>query len=76
MSQSSDYILTAEGRLKSLDFFRGFTMFLLIIAKPFTMGLFSWTGELGAKIITSLAVLGLLWLICYWLYKRRIFIKI
>jgi predicted acyltransferase len=46
------------------------------IAKPFTMGLFGWTGELGAKIITSLAVLGLLWLICYWLYKRRIFIKI
>jgi len=30
MSQSSDYILTAEGRLKSLDFFLGFTMFLLI----------------------------------------------
>jgi predicted acyltransferase len=40
------------------------------------MGLFGWTGELGAKIITSLAVLGLLWLICYWLYKRRIVIKI
>jgi len=46
------------------------------IAKPFTMDLFSWTGEWGAKIITGLAVLGLLWLICYWLYKRRIFIKI
>jgi len=30
MSQSSAYILTPEGRLKSLDFFRGFTMFLLI----------------------------------------------
>jgi len=30
MSQTSDYILIPEGRLKSLDFFRGFTMFLLI----------------------------------------------
>jgi len=54
----------------------GGTRWLQGIAKPFTMGFFGWTGELGAKIITSLAVLGLLWLICYWLYKKRIFIKI
>lgn len=46
------------------------------IAKPFTTGLFAWTGELYAKIITSLVVLGFLWYICYWLYKRKIFIKI
>jgi len=46
------------------------------IVKPFTMGCFSWTGDLNAKIITSLVVWGLLWYICYWLYKKRIFIKI
>jgi len=46
------------------------------IAKPFTMGIFSWTGELGAQIITSLAVWGLLWSMCYWLYKKKIFIRI
>ncbi|MFC1543397.1 acyltransferase family protein [Candidatus Neomarinimicrobiota bacterium] len=46
------------------------------IARPFTMGLFSWTGELYAKMITSLVVWGILWYICYWLYKRKIFIKI
>jgi len=46
------------------------------MVKPFTMGVFSWAGELTGKIVTSLAVLSLLWYICYWLYKRRIFIKI
>ena len=46
------------------------------IVKPFSMGLFSWMGLLTAKIITSSIVLFLLWYICYWLYKRKIFIKI
>ena len=46
------------------------------IVKPFTLGLFNWTSELGAQIITSLAVWALLWFICYWLYKKRIYIRI
>jgi predicted acyltransferase len=46
------------------------------IAKPFTMGIFAWAGELNAQAITSLAVWGMLWYLCYWLYKRRIFVKI
>jgi predicted acyltransferase len=46
------------------------------IAKPFTMGLFAWAGPLTAEIVTSLAVWGMLWLLCFWLYKKRIFIRI
>jgi predicted acyltransferase len=46
------------------------------IVTPFTTVLFAWTGELYANIITGLVVWGLLWYICYWLYKRKIFIKI
>jgi predicted acyltransferase len=46
------------------------------IAKPFTMGIFGWAGELPARIVTSLTVWGLLWYICYWLYKRKVFVKI
>ncbi len=46
------------------------------IAKPFTMGVFRWAGDLNAQIITSLIVWGMLWSLCYWLYKKRIFIKI
>ena len=43
---------------------------------PFSNALFGWTGELGAQIILSCIVLFMLWYICYWLYKRKIFIRI
>jgi predicted acyltransferase len=46
------------------------------IAKPFTTGLFAWAGALQAEIVTSLVVWGMLWLLCFWLYKRRIFIRL
>ncbi|MBN1351403.1 DUF5009 domain-containing protein [candidate division KSB1 bacterium] len=46
------------------------------IIKPFTMGFFGWTGELPAKLITASLALFLMWYICFWLYKRKIFIKI
>jgi len=46
------------------------------IAKPFAVGIFGWTGDWGAKVITSLAVWGLLWSMCCWLYKKKIFIRI
>src|SRR5213593_4887221 len=46
------------------------------IVKPFTMGFFAWSGVLSAKIITSLVLWWLLWYLCYWLYQRKIFIKI
>lgn len=43
---------------------------------PFSNALFGWTGELGSQIILSSIVLFMLWYICYWLYKRKIFIRI
>jgi predicted acyltransferase len=46
------------------------------ISQPFTMGVFAWGGQLFAEIVTSLFVWGMLWGLCFWLYKRRIFIKI
>ena len=46
------------------------------IIKPFTFGLFGWTGELSANIITGLFTWYFLWYITYWLYKRKIFIKV
>jgi predicted acyltransferase len=46
------------------------------IAKPFTMGLFEWAGQLPALIVTSLVVWGMLWYLCWWLYKKRIFFRI
>lgn len=46
------------------------------IIHPFTMALFGWTGEVTAELLTSMIVLFLLWYMCYWLYKRKIFIRI
>ena len=46
------------------------------IARPFTMGLFAWAGQLNAEIVTSLVVWTMLWSLCFWLYEKRIFIRI
>lgn len=46
------------------------------IVLPFSNALFGWTGELGANIILSVIVLYFLWYLCYWLYKKKIFIRI
>ncbi len=43
---------------------------------PFSYALFGWIGELGTQIILSCSVLLALWYICFWLYKRKIFIRI
>jgi len=46
------------------------------IVKPFTLGSLAWAGEWPAQAVSSLAVLALLWFLCYWLYRRKIFIRI
>lgn len=46
------------------------------IVKPFSFGLFEWTGELSANIITGIVTWYFLWYLTYWLYKRKIFIKV
>ena len=44
--------------------------------QPFTNSLLGWMGELPMQAITSLVTLYLLWYLCYWLYKRKIFIRL
>jgi len=46
------------------------------IYTPFTTSLLSWTGDFTAGLIQGLAVYASLWYICYWMYQRRIFVKI
>lgn len=50
--------------------------FIRDIVQPFTTSLLGWTGELTMAAIASLIVLALLWYLCYWLYKKKIFIRI
>jgi len=46
------------------------------IIYPFSQGLFTWAGDWTADFITGILTLSVLWYICYWLYKRRIFFRI
>jgi len=50
--------------------------FIEKVIHPFTLTLFGWAGELTMIILASLIVLFLMWYICYWLYRKKIFIKI
>jgi predicted acyltransferase len=54
----------------------GATEWLSHLVRPFTNVSFGWTGHMSVEIATSLAAWALLWLMCYWLYRRRILIKI
>lgn len=46
------------------------------VVSPFSMPLFGLAGTWTAEFMTSLIVLSILWYICFWLYKRKIFIRI
>jgi len=46
------------------------------IFTPFPVSLLGWAGTLTVGIVTSLLVWAAQWGMCYWLYKKKIFIKI
>ncbi len=50
--------------------------FIENIFHPFSFALFNWGSELTAEILTSVLVWFALWGLCYWMYKKRLFIKI
>jgi predicted acyltransferase len=54
----------------------GGAVFIEHILHPFTFLLFGWMGTLTASILTSLLVLFILWYICYWLNKHKIYIRV
>ena len=54
----------------------GATAWLSHLVSPFAKGFLGWAGEMAAPIATSLAAWALLWSLCFWLYRRRILIKI
>ncbi len=46
------------------------------VVSPFTTSMLGWMGEWPMKTIACLITLYILWYLCYWLYKRKIFIRI
>jgi len=43
---------------------------------PFSNLLFTWGGESTVEIITSLGIWAVMWYLCFWLYKNKMFVKI
>jgi predicted acyltransferase len=54
----------------------GGTSWVTRLVRPFTLGFAGWTGTLSAEIVTSLAAWAVLWSMCFWLYRRKIVVKI
>jgi predicted acyltransferase len=46
------------------------------IVTPFSAAFLGWAGGGAVQAVASLAVWALLWSLCYWLYRRKIFIRI
>jgi predicted acyltransferase len=46
------------------------------VFRPIINSLFGWSGKILPEILTSMAVWYALWYITFWMYKKRIFIKI
>ncbi|MEN6589711.1 MAG: hypothetical protein ABFC30_08735 [Proteiniphilum sp.] len=46
------------------------------MARPFTYRLFGWGGDMVINMVTIVVVAFMVWGICYYLYKRKIFIKL
>jgi predicted acyltransferase len=54
----------------------GGTSWIIRLVKPFMMAISGWAGSFPAELATSLAAWAVLWSMCYWLYARKIVIKI
>lgn len=46
------------------------------LVNPFLYRIFSWTNDVTITVISTLIIAAMLWYVCYFLYKRRIFIRI
>jgi predicted acyltransferase len=53
-----------------------FRKFFGRLVDPFLYRIFSWTNEATISVISTLIIAGMLWYVCYFLYKNKIFIRI
>jgi len=59
-----------------LFFHRGGKAILASMARPFTLRLFAWSSEMVINMATIALVAAMMWYICYFLYRRKIFIRL
>ncbi len=53
-----------------------FKRFFGSLINPFLFRIFSWTDEGTIAIISTTIIVAMLWYVCYFLYKRKIFIRL
>ncbi len=53
-----------------------FRNFFSRLITPYTSRIFSWTNEVTMIIISTVIIGAMLWYVCYFLYKHRIFIRL
>lgn len=53
-----------------------FRRFFARLVDPFIYRIFSWADDTTINVISTLIIAAMLWYVCYFLYKRRIFIRI
>jgi predicted acyltransferase len=45
-------------------------------ADPFISRIFFWMGDVGKNVMVTIAVAAMVWYMCYYLYKKKIFIRL
>ncbi len=53
-----------------------FRNFFRNLTTPYISRIFSWTNEVTIIIISTTVIAAMLWYVCYFLYKRKIFIRL
>jgi len=46
------------------------------LTNPFVYRIFGWTSEVALTVLSTLIIAAMLWYVCYFLYKNRIFIRL
>lgn len=54
----------------------GFRNFFRSLVNPFISRIFIWTNEVTMTVISTLIIGAMLWYVCYFLYKNKIFIRL
>jgi len=53
-----------------------FRRFFSSLISPFTSRIFSWTNDVSLIIINAVIIAAMLWYVCYFMYKRKVFIRL
>jgi len=49
---------------------------LRLAADPFTSRIFFWMNDIGKNVMVTIAVAAMVWYMCYYLYKKKIFLRL